>query len=265
MGLASTFTNSIVREIGRNYGKSISNDLLGDSHSTPVRMVGGSSSIARKRGRKYENKLDEYLQKFEIKGALATFNQGQNIFNAYFELVDEAQSDGSIDLTELVYLVQKYRDTLAGLKKVHQALIELGDEKKAAVIDEKQKDLHEFLQALDEALDTKAMVKQPLMGKKTLIGFLLMFISLDAVFLFPKRWQSYLYVGYFFLGLYLGNSRAEDLISFTMIFYSLYWILWNPIFKPGVWRHIGELKRKNKIVDLSLQMKGVMKELLGEG
>ena len=44
MGLASTFTNSIVREIGRNYGKSISNDLLGDSHSTPVRMVGGSSS-----------------------------------------------------------------------------------------------------------------------------------------------------------------------------------------------------------------------------
>ena len=38
----------------------------------------------------YENKLDEYLQKFEIKGALATFNQGQNIFNAYFELVEEA-------------------------------------------------------------------------------------------------------------------------------------------------------------------------------
>ena len=93
MGLASTFTTSIVREIGRNYGKSISNDLLGDSHSTPVRMVGGSSSIARKRGRKYENKLDEYLQKFEIKGALATFNQGQNIFNAYFELVEEAQSE----------------------------------------------------------------------------------------------------------------------------------------------------------------------------
>ena len=268
MGLASTFTNSIVREIGRNYGKSISNDLLGDSHSTPVRMVGGSSSIARKRGRKYENKLDEYLQKFEIKGALATFNQGQNIFNAYFELVEEAQSDGSIDLTELVHLVQKYRDTSAGLKKVHQALIELGDEKKAVVIEEKQKDLHEFLQALDEALDTKAMVKQPLMGKKTLIGFLLMFISLDAIFLFPKRWQSYLYVINFCLGLYLGNARSEDLagtIGFAMIFYGFYWLLLNPIFKPGVWRYIGELKRKNKIVDLSLQMKGIMKELLEVG
>ena len=67
MGLASTFTNSIVREIGRNYGKSISNNLLGDSHSSPVRMVrGGQTDITRKRRRIYENKLDEYLQKFSI-------------------------------------------------------------------------------------------------------------------------------------------------------------------------------------------------------
>ena len=67
MGLASTFTNSIVREIGRNYGKSISNNLLGDSHSTPVRMVrGGQTDITRKRRGIYENKLDEYLQKFSI-------------------------------------------------------------------------------------------------------------------------------------------------------------------------------------------------------
>jgi len=269
MGLASTFTNSIVREIGRNYGKSISNNLLGDSHSTPVRMVrGGQTDITRKRGRIYENKLDEYLQKFSIKGAIATFNQGQNIFNAYFELAEEAQSDGSIDLTELVYLVQKYRDTLSGLKKVQQALIELGDEKKAAVIEEKQKDLYEFLQALDEALKTEAMVRHSVMGKQTLIGFLLMFFSLDAVFLFPKRWQSYVYVGYFFLGLYLGNSRSEDVggtLGFAMAFYSVYWILLNPIFKAGVWRYIGELKRKNKLVDLSLQMKGIMKELLEVG
>ena len=112
------------------------------------------------------------------------------------------------------------------------------------------------------------MVKQPLMGKKISIGFLLTFISLDAIFLFSKRWQSYLYVGYFFLGLYLGNSRAEDVggtLGFAMAFYSVYWILLNPIFKAGVWRHIGELKRKNKLVDLSLQMKGIMKELLEVG
>ena len=67
MGLASTFTNSIVREIGRNYGKAISNNLLGDYHSTPVRMVrGGQTDITRKRRRIYKNNLDEYLQKFSI-------------------------------------------------------------------------------------------------------------------------------------------------------------------------------------------------------
>ena len=43
MSLGKTFTNAIVREIGRNYGKAISNSLMGDSHSTPVRMVGGGS------------------------------------------------------------------------------------------------------------------------------------------------------------------------------------------------------------------------------
>ena len=157
---------------------------------------------------------------------------------------------------------------MSGLKKVQQAIIELGDEKKAVIIQEKQQDLHEFLQSLDEALKTEAMTKHSLMGKKTLIGFLLMFFSLDAVFLFPKRWQSYVYVEYFFLGLYLGNTRAEDVggtLGFAMAFYSIYWLVLNPIFKPGVWRYIGELKRKNKLVELSLQIKGMMKGLLGVG
>ena len=40
MGLGQTFTRSIVREIGRNVGKGLSNDMFGDWHSTPVRIVG---------------------------------------------------------------------------------------------------------------------------------------------------------------------------------------------------------------------------------
>ena len=48
MGLGKTFTRSIVREIGRNYGKAASNYLLGDKHSTPIRMVGGSQDVSRK-------------------------------------------------------------------------------------------------------------------------------------------------------------------------------------------------------------------------
>jgi len=40
MGLGQSFTRSIVREIGRNVGKGLSNDMFGDWHSTPVRIVG---------------------------------------------------------------------------------------------------------------------------------------------------------------------------------------------------------------------------------
>lgn len=40
MGLGKVFINSITRELGRNVGKGVSNDLFGDWHSTPVRLAG---------------------------------------------------------------------------------------------------------------------------------------------------------------------------------------------------------------------------------
>jgi len=48
MGLGKTFTHSIARDIGRNYGKAASNSLLGDKHSTPIRIVGGSQKAMNK-------------------------------------------------------------------------------------------------------------------------------------------------------------------------------------------------------------------------
>ena len=91
MSLGRTFTNSIVREIGRNYDKAISNSLMGDSHSTPVRMVGGD--VSRMRGRTYRNKLDEAIEKFTVKGTVATFNAGINIPTQYCSLVEESKDD----------------------------------------------------------------------------------------------------------------------------------------------------------------------------
>ena len=43
----SIFGRSVIREIGRNVGKGISNDLFGDWHATPVRIAG---SAAAKKG-----------------------------------------------------------------------------------------------------------------------------------------------------------------------------------------------------------------------
>ena len=47
MGLGDVFVRSISREIGRNVGKGISNDLFGDWHATPVR---GASSSSKRQG-----------------------------------------------------------------------------------------------------------------------------------------------------------------------------------------------------------------------
>ena len=104
------------------------------------------------------------------------------------------------------------------------------------------------------------MVKQPLMGKKISIGFLLTFISLDAIFLFSKRWQSYLYVGYFFLGLYLGNSRSTEEMSmtaFTMAFYCIYWTFLNPIFKPECGGILGSSSAKINLWICLVRWKGL--------
>ena len=43
----SVFGRAIIREIGRNVGKGISNDLFGDWHATPVRMVRTSLIVRR--------------------------------------------------------------------------------------------------------------------------------------------------------------------------------------------------------------------------
>ena len=123
MGLGKTFTNSIVREVGRNYGKAISNSLLGDKHSTPHRII-DNSAIDRKRGRIYQNDLDKVIQKFEVKGHQATFNQALNIHSEFFQLVDEANADGSIDLDEMVFLLKSSRLAIPTLERAKSALID---------------------------------------------------------------------------------------------------------------------------------------------
>ena len=93
MGFGDVFVKSVVREVGRNYGKAISNSLLGDRHSTPVRMVGSSGNTitqASKRG--YKNSLHKICKTWTIKGHVATFNVAQNMYKSFFDLVEGCPS-----------------------------------------------------------------------------------------------------------------------------------------------------------------------------
>ncbi len=93
--------------------------------------------------------------------------------------------------------------------------------------------LHAHRRHLFQEVDYRSFIFRKTVGIEFFgDGFGVWFFRLGAVFLFPKRWQSYVYAGYFFLGIYLGNSRAEDVggvAGFAMAFYCIYWIFLNPI------------------------------------
>ena len=124
MGLGNVFVRSVVREIGRNYGKSISNNLLGDSHSTPVRVVGSYLGQGTG-GRNYKHQLEKICKTWTIKGATATFNVAQNMYKCFFDLVEEAQSDGNVDVGEVMELMKAFVEMRPQLKKVEVALEQL--------------------------------------------------------------------------------------------------------------------------------------------
>lgn len=124
MGLGNVFVKSVVREVGRNYGKSISNSLLGNSHSTPVRVVGGHLGAGTST-RGYKHKLDKLCKTWQVKGPTATFNVAQNMYNAFFELVDEAQADGNVDVSEILELMTAFVDMHKQLIKICKALKDL--------------------------------------------------------------------------------------------------------------------------------------------
>ena len=266
MGLGSPFTNSIVREIGRNYGKAISNSLMGDSHSTPVRVSGSNSSSNAK---KYDSKLDAYLNKFEIKGKLATFNQGQNMFNAFFELVEEAKVDGEIDLFDINYLAKKVVDTTKGLNKVEAALIELGDAKNAEIIAQKKTDLYEFLEELENGIDI-SNIDVPAFGKKGIIGLILMFFSFDRLYLYPKSFWSYIFGAYgiFCLARFYQATQTIEIRQYSFYFLfgmlSAYFIIINPVSQGGFWKYLKELKVQKLTYELTLSLKSLLKQLLGK-
>jgi hypothetical protein len=258
MGLGKTFTRAIVREIGRNYGKAASNHLLGDKHSTPIRMVRGSQDVSRKRGRVYDNDYDKALKKFEIKGAQATFTQVLNIHSEYFSLVEEANADNVIDLNEMSFLVQELPKGISVLERAKSALIDFDKKDLADKTQEKIDSLKEFMISLD-----KALVIENLPSVKfnpiAFLCFFLSFIGLDRIYFKPKNFWSYFYavIGISFPywiitgdGVY-GQPASElstgiliySVLSLSMPFW--YGMLLNPI-KTGGYHEYIENKKLQK-------------------
>ena len=271
MGLTKTFTHSIAREIGRNYGKAASNYLLGDKHSTPIRMVSGSGDISRKRGRLFYNDYDKSLKKFEIKGAQATFNQVLNIHSQYFCLVEEANADGVIDLNEMSFLVREIPKGIKVLERAKSALLDLGKKDLAEKTDEKIKAFQEFMKSLDESLKIEDL-PQTKFNPIAFLCFFLSFIGLDRLYFKPKNFWSIFYgfmgISLLFFMFFLGYSNEAETMfrEIDSILFNIYLIvvmfmpLWygfllNPIKNGGYWGYRANKKQQKLMNNLAKEIK----------
>lgn len=149
MGLGDVFVRSVVREVGRNYGKSISNSLLGNSHSTPIRVVDGGYLGQGTGGRNYKHQLEKICKTWTIKGPTATFNVAQNMYKSFFDLVDEAQNDGIVDVNEVLELMKTFVEMRPQLKKVETALEQLERIDLSKKVDELDDSLFDFFVELN--------------------------------------------------------------------------------------------------------------------
>ena len=271
MGLGKTFTNSIVREVGRNYGKAISNSLLGDKHSTPHRIV-GNNAVDRKRGRIYHNDLDKAIQKFEIKGHQATFNQALNIHSEYFQLVDEANSDGSIDLNEIVFLVKSSRLAIPTLGRAKSALIDHGKQDLADKVEEKIIDVSDFIKTLNESLDINELPEVKFNPLAVLFGFCSLF-GIDRVYFSPKSIKSYVFaflgIAPYIIAYYLTINGMELDDEATPVYFSLliivggtmplWYTLWyNRKKNGGYWGYRRNKKHQKALNKLATELKAIL-------
>lgn len=256
MGLGKTFTNSIVREIGRNYGKAISNSLMGNAHSTPVRGIDGSGASSR---RKYESKLDELLTKFEIKGKVATLNQGQNIHHEFFSLVEYFNKDGSIDVDEFHHLARYIPRVTSTLNRIIVALNELKDPESAELVSSKLNDIKDFNSSLVNSIESSMTAtnwENPIKSKVK-NGILLSLIGVDRILFYPKQIKSYIPVIFqlylYYMSFFEEGHKFElglaEIIAVQLTFIFIYSAVWNPLFKGGVWRFRKENKQMRKAID----------------
>ena len=271
MGLGKTFTNSIVREVGRNYGKAISNSLLGDKHSTPHRII-DNSAIDRKRGRIYQNDLDKVIQKFEVKGHQATFNQALNIHSEFFQLVDEANADGSIDLDEMVFLLKSSRLAIPALERAKSALIDHDKPDLANKVGEKVKDVSDFIKALNESLNISQLPVTEFKPMAVIFG-VLSFWGIDRLYFSSKEAKSYLFAALglspILIVLYsIASGIDTEALPNSLLFifaigimFPLWYFFWyNRNNDGGYWGYRRNKKRQQKIYKLAVDLKSMLEE-----
>jgi len=264
------FTKSIVREIGRNVGKTVSNKLLGDTHSTPYRRVNSSRKKSTPipnvqtvvEGKNYTNKLDKLIKTFEVKGVLATFNSAQNIYNAYFEMVEKAIADDNYSPLETANLVEEYCRTVPILITISGALHELGAGDKSKIVNEKIISLNEFIKELDNNFEAPSMQIKEVNKMDSFYSIFYGFMAL---------WILSCLIIWFYIGKNKLSTEFEflsDIDSMTetiLIIIAIASFILTTAFSIGFSKKKKRVLNNNQMIDLINQLKNALTEAVKGG
>ena len=130
------------------------------------------------RGRTYRNKLDEAIEKFTVKGTVATFNAGINIHTQYFSLVEEASADNVLDIGETQYLMSEVPKVVRTLEQIKSVMLDNSDQVRADKVQEKIGEVLDFAKLVHDSIQVEKFPVVVEDGKLRVAG-LLTILGLD--------------------------------------------------------------------------------------
>lgn len=179
--LAKTFIRSVVRQVGRDSGKVISNKVFGDAHSTPIRMVRNvdTSPLTSDKGRrKYRHSLDRVVNS-DLPATKATGKKALvTLENAFQEFISENKK--VTNENELEYLfawIEKAEDFIEDVTRIVDA------EEVKIIAKEVLSGIVEQKKQLFSALDSMEAPQKPDLTVKRLISWLILLSPYITVFL----------------------------------------------------------------------------------
>ena len=115
----STFANAVIRQIGRDLGKVVSNQIFKDSHSTPYRRVGTSTQ------QHYKADKTEFEKVITFKLSYKPNTLIEKLIGSYVSLKKEIQAflkDDYLDERETLHLIEMIQVFNEKMVSVHEVV-----------------------------------------------------------------------------------------------------------------------------------------------
>jgi hypothetical protein len=141
--LGEVFIRSMVRQVGRDAGKVVSNQAFGDAHSTPIRMVKSADTSLQYVGsrRRYRHELDRVING-DLPGSTQSAKKQlvalENAFESFLE--DLSPLRNSTDILILRNWVEKSGDYIEDVLKISNKpeVQKLADDMNSTLVDVKR-------------------------------------------------------------------------------------------------------------------------------